>query len=543
MEQASRTPLSITELEPAVSSRVFGPPGTGKTTYLAAQAKRAAERFGPEAVLVASLTRTAAREAAGRDSGLPASNVATLHAHAFRRLGRPPLAETSEGVKAWNEHLKASGLKMGWSLRPESKSLEDEDPAARAAAMLSKAGPDLLATINLLRARKVSEWEWAVPRDDQTRAAQRIIEFWHAWSLWKQESGRYDFTDLIQHAALAGAPENTRVLFIDEVQDHSALEMEMVKSWSAGCDHVVLVGDPDQAIFEWRGADPKVFMTAEGGVTRTLSQSYRLPRKIHKFASRWIAQIDDREHADYSPRDEEGAVMTTSATWEGPAPLLPLIEGDVKRGRSVVVLASCAYMLRPLIDMLRWNGLAFWNPLRPAQGDWNPIRSGNALASWYRDPWSWADFKRWAAPLVAKGTLEVGAKAYLDKMAKGNTAMKAVPVEELEDMMIEGPPPRELEWWESHLRKKERVRHRYAMELVRRHGNEVLYREPLLMIGTIHSFKGGEADSVYLFPDISPAAIGDGDALTRLFYVGLTRARQRLTLCRAVKARESVCLT
>jgi superfamily I DNA/RNA helicase len=58
-------------------------------------------------------------------------------------------------------------------------------------------------------------------------------------------------------------------------------------------------------------------------------------------------------------------------------------------------------------------------------------------------------------------------------------------------------------------------------------------------VGTIHSVEGGEADVVFLFPDLSPA----GDAayqrsgpqrhsVIRLFYVGMTRALHTLYICR-----------
>jgi superfamily I DNA/RNA helicase len=59
-----------------------------------------------------------------------------------------------------------------------------------------------------------------------------------------------------------------------------------------------------------------------------------------------------------------------------------------------------------------------------------------------------------------------------------------------------------------------------------------------VIVGTIHSVKGGQADVVYLFPDLSPA--GDGqyrrggsqrDSVIRQFYVGATRARETLCLC------------
>jgi len=56
---------------------------------------------------------------------------------------------------------------------------------------------------------------------------------------------------------------------------------------------------------------------------------------------------------------------------------------------------------------------------------------------------------------------------------------------------------------------------------------------PKVIVGTIHSVKGGEADHVYVFPDISyKAHCGqEQDTLIRMFYVAMTRAKQTLTLC------------
>jgi superfamily I DNA/RNA helicase len=59
-----------------------------------------------------------------------------------------------------------------------------------------------------------------------------------------------------------------------------------------------------------------------------------------------------------------------------------------------------------------------------------------------------------------------------------------------------------------------------------------------VIVGTIHSVKGGEADVVFLFPDVSRAAntayqrFGpERDSVIRLFYVGVTRARKTLYIC------------
>jgi superfamily I DNA/RNA helicase len=70
------------------------------------------------------------------------------------------------------------------------------------------------------------------------------------------------------------------------------------------------------------------------------------------------------------------------------------------------------------------------------------------------------------------------------------------------------------------------------------HGPRALMDLPKVVVGTIHSVKGGQADVVYLFPDLSQA--GDAqynrggaarDSVIRVFYVGLTRAREKLYIC------------
>ena len=67
---------------------------------------------------------------------------------------------------------------------------------------------------------------------------------------------------------------------------------------------------------------------------------------------------------------------------------------------------------------------------------------------------------------------------------------------------------------------------------------EILTKKPQVIVGTIHSVKGGEADVVYLFPDLSVAGMQEyvkggeaRDSTYRMFYVGITRAKETLVLC------------
>jgi hypothetical protein len=95
-----------------------------------------------------------------------------------------------------------------------------------------------------------------------------------------------------------------------------------------------------------------------------------------------------------------------------------------------------------------------------------------------------------------------------------------------------------VDWWVDHLAPTTRTRGRYLDRIYRRYGSAALQQVPRITIGTGHSVKGGEADIVYVFPDLSPAAhrqwIGthyQRDPIIRLGYVMITRARETLILC------------
>ena len=64
--------------------------------------------------------------------------------------------------------------------------------------------------------------------------------------------------------------------------------------------------------------------------------------------------------------------------------------------------------------------------------------------------------------------------------------------------------------------------------------------EPQIVIGSIHSVKGAEADCVYIYPDLSTSGDkewkscgGSRDSVIRVFYVAITRARESVGLMRA----------
>lgn len=555
---------------------VIGPPGTGKTTYLARQATLAADKVGPEAVMIASLTKAAAEEVAGRKTPLPFKCVGTLHAHAFRALDQPALAESTEGIKAWNEHATEEhaderGGGTAWQIGRGASLNLDYAPEQRT----SGEGEVLLQAMGTLRAQEMPRDLWP----------PKVARFAVAWDDWKKKSGSVDFTDLIEMALedVDRPVTEPRIMMLDEAQDLSALEMKLARKWGETCEQLVVVGDPDQCLYQWRGTDPAA-MAAQDVASRTvLSQSYRIPAAVHDYAVGWIEQVEGRPPVDYAPRlvdpeDEskghvEGEVVEDPGTWREPEGVVKRMLADVEEGKTVMALTSCGYMLDPMIAVLKRKGMPFWNPYRTTHGGWNPLRGAERLLAFLRPDvavwedearfYTWTDVRKWAEPLKAKGIIARGSKDFLVSKAKTAAEMEKsqmhpdyvepeVKLAELASILFDEDIldrvfERDVEWWFENLLADAHKSARYPVTVYRERGGLALREEPKIILGTIHSVKGGEADSVYVFPDLSHkgwVANWDNPATRastrRLFYVAFTRAREKLSLCSRVSGESAV---
>lgn len=526
----------------SVEHRVVGPPGTGKTSYLSRQCLAAVQKYGGGSIAIASLTRAAAKEIASRSTGVPPQNIGTLHAHAYRRLERPKLCETSEGVKEWNEHCGVSG----WRLT--NRSVANPENAGPDDLGGADSGDEILAELGRLRARCTDERLWP----------NRVRGFWKRWGEWKNDSGRRDFTDLIVDALEGIDYLDASIMMLDEAQDMSMLEMKLARKWGSNADQLVVCGDPDQNLYEWRGSDPQAFYDSEAATSRVLAQSYRVPRAVHREAVGWIEQIRGRRSVDYRPREDDGRVTRHDAIGITDAEdVARLVERLGEDGSSVMVLASCGYMLNPLIGELRNRAMPFHNPYRVNNGAWNPLVSARRVLAFMRDSraawgddarlWNWEEVWAWVEPMLAKGVIVHGKKHWLEgkTIAPRVRGVKwdeeARMVDSIVDVLQCFEPEHwdaitsgDLNWWHSRLKHAEQQRLKYACDVALRRGPWMLRETPRLVLGTIHSVKGGEADKVVLAPDLSRAGIDSWlgaktrDSVIRLFYVGMTRARKEL---------------
>ena len=518
--------------------RIVGPPGTGKTTTLSRLIAKSCSQYGSEAVLVTSFTKAAARELVSRNLPLNDDRIGTLHALCYRALERPKLIDR-ELLKDWNASYPSMQFGgIGSNL---------DDPYGDIESSGAKDGDGLLQELNRLRGLQVPADFWPI----------RIQNFSQYWADFKDQTFTIDFTDLIARCVeeRVPIPHESRVMFLDEVQDFSPLELSLARWWGSSCEELYLGGDDDQVLYRFKGAIPDAFMSPDLPAEQVtiLAQSYRVPRAVHAAATAWVEQIENRIQKDYKPRDVEGAVGQLDINYKWHETLKYRLEEWIDAGKTVAILASCSFFLDPVKHKLRDWGFPFWNPYRKTRGDWNPLtgRSGTISASdrvrMYRKPvdeagwWTYRELWEWAGCLKAEDIFHRGAKTLMRRKAEGEeTSGLAVEADDLEQwfadpVAAEKATSGDVDWLQSNLLDTYRKPIGYACNILEARGPKALKDQPKITLGTVHSVKGGEASIVVLFPDLSPAGYQEWttpgearDSVRRMFYVGMTRAKEEL---------------
>ena len=145
---------------------------------------------------------------------------------------------------------------------------------------------------------------------DVTKEDRRFVieQAKEALLLSVQSTGIIDFDDQLYMPVLLRAPfQQFDFLFVDEAQDVSPIQREMLKRSLALNGRLIAVGDPRQAIYGFRGADSNSMNNIAkefSAQTFPLSISYRCPKSVVAYAQQIVNHI---ESADTAP---DGTVMS-----------------------------------------------------------------------------------------------------------------------------------------------------------------------------------------------------------------------------------------
>ncbi|GAB3685022.1 ATP-dependent helicase [Salinarchaeum chitinilyticum] len=564
--------------------RLFGGPGSGKTTALLDRVEDIIEDDDVDVkdVLVVSYTRAAAAEIrerlAERIDETPRSlqgNVCTMHAKAYELLNLSRGDVVGESDK--EEFCEEFGLEF-----------EDEHSGAgRRTARSTTIGNKIIATSQWLQRtrRDVADWydvpfQWDEEEvrlppeiDPNAQEGNKYTPTWptsddridvpeaiRGWRAYKGEHELTGFADMLERVKQRSLQPGVDFLVIDEFQDITTLQYDVYEEWKPHVERVLIAGDDDQVVYSWQGADPALLLDEEVDDDNVLPNSYRLPSKVLNAVNREISHIEKRQEKDLEPRKEGGDVIPM----DSPS-MLDLVreirrtvqeEGD----ESVMLLFRARYQMFRFIDEFIDEGIPFG--VMTDQRMWTD-RLGQFVdaieAVEAGEPLTALEARRLADMLADSA---FGSNERDDLFDAIDDRQEELEIDDLAEIDVDPefvtdhvpfmPGPASA----ADMSRKITSFQTESMKAYFAGDYQTIARDRV-RVGTIHSAKGREADHVFLGTDLTekvveqmaatvedPTDVEGCEEFTkttnpvpiltdnerRVFYVGMSRARERLVI-------------
>ncbi len=179
-----------------------------------------------------------------------------------------------------------------------------------------------MAAISSLKEEMVS-WEAYSQRVDKNDLrAVRVARVYQTYQRMLKENNALDFDDLIYKtvllfrqfpAILEKYQERFRYIMVDEYQDTNTSQYELVAMLAEKYKNLCVVGDDDQSIYGWRGANIRNILDFEKDFPNTtvikLEQNYRSTKKILEAANAVIYNNQTRKNKTLWTENDAGSVL------------------------------------------------------------------------------------------------------------------------------------------------------------------------------------------------------------------------------------------
>jgi DNA helicase II / ATP-dependent DNA helicase PcrA len=491
--------------------KIYGPPGTGKTTTLLDRVEKLISRgIKPRDMAYLSFTNKAVNEARTRafrkfvgctDDDL--RNFRTIHSFCRQNFKQVPIINPDTDMVEFAETLGLPKLRFenynghvvwnDWSLRVYDKSRNR-----------------LIHPDDQYKEEKIKRVVYEKFR--------LIIEAYEEY----KTNHRVDFTDMIEeYIEKAVAPE-LNVLIVDEAQDLTPLQWKLIYKLAENSKRIYIAGDDDQAIYEWNGADVDYFNDFPGK-DFILKTSYRIPKAIHDFSQYLATYIRGRKKKDFIPKINSGNIITyqrlkdiqfnASDSWMILGRTNEIVE-ELKNEAKTIGLFFQDSKGSKSFDINKWRAIKIWNQLM--KGNRINKEQCHIVYTYINEiayGWRSLDSKKWTT-------------VPNDREFDYNFLSTEAGLHAAKD-----------DWTNVFNRNFPETDKFYFNKLIENEINPDLDSE--VIIDTIHSIKGGEAKDVVIYEKSNwPAHLEnkvgkDRSSEYRVWYVGITRAKQNLHILRS----------
>jgi len=486
------------------TKKIFGPPGTGKTTRLLDIMEKYLEEGGnPARLAFISFTKKAVAEAKARvyeRFGIHGEDLPlfrTYHSMAFKYSSISP-AQLMKRVKLREFFLDV------FRANYDGRAVEEDTLNNRQQRTLEL----FLGLDSFMRRRGLTHHNQAyehLPSYGEEFNLNQWRLFQIAYPLWKKKRKLYDFTDVLEHFADNVPDLGIDLLLVDEAQDLCSLQWRITERLVALSRDSVIAGDDDQAIFAWCGADVPRFLSFKVDEEIVLNQSYRLPKLVHVKALEVLKHIRSRKPKTFLPSSHAGVIGYDKDIFS----ILPT------DGRTCLLMALSNRLLREMADSLIDAGVFF-----------------EATASKYFKQHDLSD-------ILMFFDFKTGKRDTLPSRFVATHLHKVLPDNTIVSMMIKG---KNITLRSDHFmlkRVKQMTIHDMFTHIpatewapLSRHYTKYGNLTPFIRLNTPFKEKGGEADIVGVHLGLPRQVVNrdffDPDSTHRAVYVMFTRAKHEL---------------
>src|SRR5687767_1705025 len=346
--------------------------GTGKTRVLTTRIAHILSlgKARPSEMLSVTFTNKAAREMKQRVGAMVGQIVE----------GMPWLGTFhSIGVKILRRHAELVGLK------PDFTILDVDDQIRLLKQLLEAGNIDEKRWPGRVLASIIDGWknrgltpDKVPPGEAATFANGRGLELYKAYQARLKTLNAADFGDLLiemlrlfrEHTeVLRQYQERFKYVLVDEYQDTNVAQYLWLRLIGQGAKNICCVGDDDQSIYGWRGAEVDNILRFEkdfpGAKVIRLERNYRSTGHILGAASHLIAHNEGRLGKTLRTEDEPGEKVAVTGAWDSEEEARAIgeeIEELQRAGHSLeemAILVRASFQMREFEDRFVTLGLPY----------------------------------------------------------------------------------------------------------------------------------------------------------------------------------------